>query len=137
MPPGLISLVSLLYRASRFLRGKSRRSACDVRLEIQDPVPEGHQPGQPADRPNLRRPRSRRFRRRNVNRRRAPSPSPHCENPVEIACVISFAEVWPRSVSRHRPPRVSGLYTYANSMPPRVNRGETMRRGVGGPFDPP
>lgn len=67
----------------------------------QDPVPEGHQPtNQPANRPagwpNLDA-RRRSFRRRNVNRR------PSCTwAPVEIACVISFAEVWPRSMSRHR-----------------------------------
>lgn len=65
----------------------------------QDPVPGGYQ-NQPS-RPNL----GRSFRRRNVNRRslciyvwRLSLFLP----PVEIACVISFAEVWPRSVSRHR-----------------------------------
>lgn len=77
-------------------------------------MPGGHQP---AGRPNLNA-RRRSFRcRRNVNRR---FPAVYV-NSVEIACVISFAEVWPRSVSRHR------KFQVVTSPLPRVNRrGETI-----------
>lgn len=70
----------------------------------------------PAGRPNLDA-RRRSFRRRNVNRRFPPV----YVSPVEIACVISFAEVWLRSVSRHR------KFQVVTSPLPRVNRrGETI-----------
>jgi len=85
----------------------------------QDPVSKSHQP---ASRPTSWPAEPRRSSPELSSPTKCKSPVlPVYVSSVEIACVISFAEVWPRSVSRHR------KFQVVTSPLPRVNRrGETI-----------